>query len=73
MTSIMQIDTIGKRYGLLPSEVIERADSFDLFIMDAALSFEQYHNKKSETGKAPVPDYTDDELVEIFNKDNLNG
>ena len=69
----MQVDTIGSRYGLLPSEVIKRADSFDLFIMDAALSFEQYHNKKSETGKAPVPDYTDDELLEIFNKDNLNG
>ena len=47
MTSIMQIDTIGKRYGLLPSEVIKRADSFDLFIMDAALTFEQYHNKRS--------------------------
>ncbi len=69
MTSIMQIDTIGKRYGLLPSEVIVRADSFDLFIMDAALSFEQYHNQRSETGKAPVPDFSEDELLEIFNKD----
>ena len=65
MTSIMQIDTIGIRYGLLPSEVIKRADSFDLFIMDAALTFEQYHNSKSESGKAPIPDYTTDELLAI--------
>ena len=65
MTSIMQIDTIGKRYGLLPSEVIRRADSFDLYIMDAALTFEQYHNKKNATGKAPIPDYTTEQLLKI--------
>lgn len=65
MTSIMQIDTIGKRYGLLPSEVIKRADSFDLFIMDAALTFEQYHNDKNSSGKSPIPEYTTDELLEI--------
>ena len=64
----MQIDTIGKRYGLLPSEVIERADSFDLFIMDAALTFERYHNEKNSTGKAPIPDYTSDELLAIKGK-----
>ena len=68
MTSIMQIDTIGSRYGLLPSEVIKRADSFDLFIMDAALTFEKYHNDKSSTGKAPIPDYTTDELIAIKGK-----
>ena len=50
MTSIMQIDTIGKRYGLLPSEVIKRADSFDLFIMD---------------GKEPIPEYSEKELLKI--------
>jgi len=64
----MQIDTIGSRYGLLPSEVIKRADSFDLFIMDAALTFEKYHNDKSSTGKAPIPDYTTDELIAIKGK-----
>ena len=45
MTSIMQIDTIGKRYGMLPSQVIREADTFDLYIMDAAMSFENYHHK----------------------------
>jgi len=64
----MQIGTIGSRYGLLPSEVIKRADSFDLFIMDAALTFEKYHNDKSSTGKAPIPDYTTDELIAIKGK-----
>lgn len=69
MTTIMQIDTLGKRYGLLPSEVLRRADTFDLYIMDAALSFENFHNKKSQNyGRDPVPEYTVDELKNIMGK-----
>lgn len=68
MVSIMQIDGMGKRYGLLPSQVIKHADTFDLYIMDAAMSFENYHNKKQSTGKAPIPDYTDADLLQIMGK-----
>ena len=66
----MQIDTIGKRYGMLPSQVIREADTFDLYIMDAAMSFENYHHKKanSKNGLAPVPDYTNEELLNIMGK-----
>ena len=67
MTTIMQIDTLGKRYGLLPSEVLKRGDTFDLYIMDAALSFERYHHKKAmNNGKEPIQDYiTQEQLVQI--------
>jgi hypothetical protein len=67
MTTIMQIDTLGKRYGLLPSEVLKRGDTFDLYIMDAALSFEQYHHKKAmNNGREPITDYiTQEQLVKI--------
>ena len=68
MASIMQIDGLGKRYGLLPSQVIQDADTFDLYIMDAAMSFEHYHHKKQIDGKAPLPDYTDEQLLEIMGK-----
>ena len=61
----MQIDTLGKRYGLLPSEVLMRADTFDLYIMDAALTFENYHNKKANSKSAPIPDLTVEEMMEI--------
>ena len=66
----MQIDTLGKRYGILPSEVLTRADTFDLYIMDAALTFENYHKKKanSKNGLAPPPDLTSEELLAIKNK-----
>lgn len=69
MASIMQVDGIGKRYGMLPSQVISQADTFDLYIMDAAMSFEHYHNSKANNGgKAPVPDFSQDELQEILRK-----
>lgn len=69
MVSILQVDGLGKRYGLLPSEVIKRGNTFDLYIMDAALTFENYHNKKAaNNGKPPVPDYTEEELMVLLNK-----
>jgi hypothetical protein len=37
--------------------------------MDMALTFENYHNKKANNGgKAPISDYSNNELLDIFNK-----
>ena len=69
MVSILQVDGLGKRYGMLPSEVLIRGNTFDLYIMDAALTFENYHNKKAaNNGKPPIPDYTEEELMVLLNK-----
>ena len=69
MALILTIDSLGKRYGMLPSEVLERSNTFDLYIMDAALTFENYHHKKQmNNGREPMQDYTTDELQNIMNK-----
>jgi hypothetical protein len=69
MATILQLDGLGKRYGLLPSEVLLRGNTFDLYIMDAALTFENFHHKKQmNNGKDPLPDYTENELLDMFNK-----
>jgi hypothetical protein len=69
MALILTIDSLGKRYGMLPSEVLERSNTFDLYIMDAALTFENYHHKKAmNDGKEPMPDYSTDELLEMMKK-----
>ena len=69
MASILWVDTLGKRYGMLPSEVIGRANTFDLYIMDAALAFENFHHKKAmNNGVDPLPDYTESELIAMMNK-----
>jgi hypothetical protein len=69
MALILTIDGLGKRYGMLPSEVLERSNTFDLYIMDASLTFENYHHKKSmNNGQDPIPDFTTDELLTLLNK-----
>ena len=69
MALILTIDSLGKRYGMLPSEVLERCNTFDLYIMDAAMTFESYHHKKQmNNGREPMPDYTVDELQNMMNK-----
>lgn len=69
MALILTIDGLGKRYGMLPSEVLQRSNTFDLYIMDAAMTFENYHHKKSmNNGRDPIPDFTQDELLTLLNK-----
>lgn len=69
MLSLLQIDGLGKRYGLLPSEILRRSDTFDLYVMDAVMSFESYHNKKANAnGKPVVPDLSQEQLLKIFNQ-----
>jgi hypothetical protein len=69
MAAILMIDSLGKRYGMLPSEVLNRSNTFDLYIMDVALSFENFHHKKAmNNGNDPLPDYTTDELLAMVKK-----
>ena len=67
------IDSLGKRYGMLPSDVLARSNTFDLYIMDAAMSFENFHHKKAmNNGKDPIPDFSDNELLEMMKKAKAN-
>ena len=70
----MQIDGLGKRYGMLPSEVLRQADTFDLYIIDAALTYENYQHKKAmNKGHATADMYSTDQLVDMFNKGKDSG
>lgn len=62
---VMLIDTIAERYGLLPSEVLTRANTFDVFIVDTAIG---YRNTLQERAMNPdkIPDYKEEELLEIL-------
>lgn len=69
MASILMIDSLGRRYGITPSEVLNRCNTFDLYIMDAALSYENFVNKKSmNKGIDPAPNYTTKELQEMLER-----
>lgn len=69
MVSILQVDGLGKRYGLLPSEILKRGNTFDLYILDCALTFESYHHKKAmNNGNIPADTYSQDQLMNMLNK-----
>lgn len=65
---VMLIDTMAERYGLLPSEIVERATTFDLFVCDTAIGYRNYLQDKAN-GKASVynpQDYSQDDLLNIL-------
>lgn len=60
----MLIDTLAERYGMLPSEVITRATTFDVFVADTAIG---YRNLLQDRAMNPnkVPELTQEQLMEI--------
>lgn len=67
MTMIVAIDAMAKRYSLLPSEILTRASTFDLVIMDAALGHENYQRDIAE-GKKPVPNMDQKSMLDMISK-----
>ena len=69
----LTIDAIGKRYGMLPIEVMSRASTFDIFIMDVALTYEQHmHDKTMKQYNTPqtveTKQLTDEKVLDALKK-----
>jgi hypothetical protein len=64
----MLIDTLSERYGILPSEVMTRANTFDVFVADTAIG---YRNIIQERASNPnkIPDYKQEDLLKILKDD----
>lgn len=56
---------MAKHYGVLPSDVINRATTFDLQVYDVGLTWEQ-HQRDEVNGVAPQ--YSQEQLLEIIGK-----
>ena len=52
---ILTVNNLAKTYKLLPSEVMERANTFDLYVMDIATRYERYQQQKSQDGFGKGP------------------
>ena len=64
---ILMIDTMAERYKLLPSEIVNRGSTFDLYVMDAAMSYHNYQHNKAQN-KVDPNSYTHDEMLEMIRK-----
>lgn len=65
---IMLIDTMAERYGMLPSEVMQRANTFDVFVTDTAIGYRNYiQDRANGKNTAYNPsDYSQDDLLTIL-------
>ena len=72
MSMLLSIDAIGKRYSLLPSEVMEKASTFDLVVLDAALGFQSYLQDKAD-GKKQTPKLSQEEMMAAMERVRKDG
>jgi hypothetical protein len=63
------LDKMGQRYGMLPSDIIRKASTFDMVIMDISLAVERYQQERQQPGF--VPPVSTEELLKI--KERANG
>jgi hypothetical protein len=62
MSAILSIDTLAQRYSVLPSELLDRATTFDLYICNSALRYQQIRQNEAE-GK--YDHYSEEDLLKI--------
>lgn len=59
---LLCIDALGKRYSLLPSQILSSASTFDLVVLDAALGYEKYITDQAE-GKKTAPKLSQADMI----------
>lgn len=68
---VVSIHNLAHTYGLLPSEVMSRATTFDLYALDVATKHSKYQQEKYE-GKNPstkvAREPTQDELLAMIKR-----
>ena len=72
MSMLLSIDAIGKRYSLLPSEVMSKASTFDLVVLDAALGYQTYIQEQAD-GKKQTPKLSQEEMMAAMERVRKDG
>ena len=72
MSLTLTIDSVCKRYGLLPSEFLNRGNSLDLYVADIAQQFETYvHNKhmnKNMNSAPEIPELSESQMMSMIER-----
>ena len=69
---LLSIDALGKRYSLLPSEVMTKASTFDLVVLDASLGYQSYIQDKAD-GKKATPKLSQEEMMAALERVRKDG
>ena len=63
------LDSLGERYGMLPSEVLTRGSTLDLWVFDIAISYRSYKQaQKSGNQEELSKFYKPENLAEEFKR-----
>ena len=49
------LDSLAERYGMLPSQVLERASTLDLWVFDVEVSYKNYVQRREMNKNTPGP------------------
>tara|TARA_R100001086_G_scaffold221456_1_gene138701 strand:+ start:1152 stop:1358 length:207 start_codon:yes stop_codon:yes gene_type:complete len=60
-------DAMAQRYGVLPSHLLKQGDSFDLMIIDVAMTYEQMQQNKANK-KVDMSMYDQNELQSMMDR-----
>lgn len=61
----MMLHQLAETYSLLPSEVMERATTFDMVILDIVTTYKNTLEERARTGHRDPSSYSIDDLMKI--------
>lgn len=62
---VLTLDNLAHRYGVLPSEAMARATTFDIYVLDVSAKWLKYQNTNEEIG-ATKHNLTKNQLLDMM-------
>ena len=66
------LDSLAHRYKLLPSEIIQRADTLDVLVMEAVLRWQRRQREREEAKRkgtaVPAPKLTQEQMLAMMKR-----
>ena len=76
---MMTLDFVAQRYGVLPSELLERGNSLDIIIADKAQSYMNELQKQAQAKSSghsytkPAPELSEKEMLDMLDRVKQQG
>jgi hypothetical protein len=65
---LITLHSLAHTYKMLPSECLDRASTFDLYVMDTFHRYQIYQEKKAQGGAPPAPKMTQEQMKAMLAK-----
>lgn len=59
---LVTLDNLAQRYKVLPSDALERATTFDLYVQKVAVGYHRYQEQVAKGGPKPPPKMSQTQL-----------